>query len=230
MHWRPYCTGQFRFLEVEIDEISSKILKLKNDLKSLRQEKDIYREDIKEIKRLDNFEKIKSKSIKSFVDFSLKINNINYYIEKILTKHNDNEKMKTLVISELHDQYFKNYLEYFKKIEEDIDKEIKFLEQELKYIAFTKMDKIESPYISNIGYFENRLLGYKKLKTMFYSFFSNKKIIKTDVFEENYPALRSVKGKYFYVFPISFGICWPKSCQNDHHSEHNSFPIKSGVL
>ena len=23
MHWRPYCTGQFRFLEVEIDEISS---------------------------------------------------------------------------------------------------------------------------------------------------------------------------------------------------------------
>ena len=75
-------------------------------------------------------------------------------------------------------------MEYFKKIEEDIDKEIKFLEQELKYIAFTKMDKIESPYISNIGYFENRLLGYKKLKTMFYSFFSNKKIIKTDVFEE----------------------------------------------
>jgi len=174
----------YNYLEKEIDEISSKILKLKNDLKSLRQEKDIYREDIKEIKRLDNFEKIKSKSIKSFVDFSLKINNINYYIEKILTKHNDNEKMKTLVISELHDQYFKNYLEYFKKIEEDIDKEIKFLEQELKYIAFTKMDKIESPYISNIGYFENRLLGYKKLKTMFYSFFSDKKIIKTDVFEE----------------------------------------------
>ena len=92
--------------------------------------------------------------------------------------------LKILVINELHDQYFKNYMGYFKKIEEDIDREIKFLEQELKYIAFTKMDKIESPYISNIGYFENRILGYKKLKTMFYSFFSNKKIIKTDVFEE----------------------------------------------
>jgi hypothetical protein len=174
----------YNCLEKEIDEVSSKILKLKNDLKSLKQEKKIYEEDIKEIKRLDNFEKIKSKSIKSFVEFSLKINNINYYIEKILTKHNDTENLKTLVMSELHDQYFKNYLEYFKKIEKDIDKEIKFLEQELKYIAFTKMDKIESPYISNIGYFENRLLGYKKLKTMFYSFFSNKKIIKTDVFEE----------------------------------------------
>lgn len=174
----------YNYLEKEIDEISSKILKLKNDLKSLKQEKKIYEEDIKEIKRLDNFEKIKSKSIKSFVEFSLKINNINYYIEKILTKNNDTENLKTLVMSELHDQYFKNYLEYFKKIEKDINKEIKFLEQELKYIAFTKMDKIESPYISNIGYFENRLLGYKKLKTMFYSFFSNKKIIKTDVFEE----------------------------------------------
>ncbi len=174
----------FKEIELKIDDKSKEIQRKEDHLKMLGQESYIFKKDLKELQRLNDFDKIKKKIIADFIEISENISNTNYYIEKITTVNNDKKIFKEMYLLKLEEEFFNIYTEWFKEIEEKIYKEIKFLEQELKYIAFCKMDKITYPYFSNIEYFSDRILNYKKLKTAFFKFFSNKKIIESELFED----------------------------------------------
>lgn len=176
--------NSFKEIELNIDNKSKEIQRKEGHLKMLAQESYIFKKDLKELQRLNDFDKIKKKIIADFTEISENISNTNYYIEKITTINNDKETFREMYLLKLEEEFFNIYTEWFKEIEENIYKEIKFLEQELKYIAFCKMDKITYPYFSNIEYFSDRMLNYKKLKTEFFKFFSNKKIIESELFED----------------------------------------------
>lgn len=174
----------YKSLLSEKESYQREMFRRKDHLKALKQEEKIFNKDIEELKQFDDFDKIKKETIKSFVAFAFDIENIDFYIEKIVLSNNDKENYKKMLQLKLQKLFFNEYLKQFTEIDSSLLIEVKKLQQEFKKIAFCKMEKIEFPYFSNIGYFENRLIYYKESKKTFFNFFNDKKIINTESFEE----------------------------------------------
>ncbi len=175
---------EYTALESRKESCQREVFRARDHLKALIQEERIFNKDLEELKQLDNFDKIRHETIKAFVLFAHEIDNIDFYIEKIVIASNDKVNYKKMFQLKLQKEFFIKYLNIFNLIDDGLLLEVKKLQQEFKKIAFCKMEKITFPYFSNVGYFENRLLYYKKGKKDFFNLFNNKKIIKTENFEE----------------------------------------------
>lgn len=179
---------EYKSLTQKKEAAQREMFRANDNLKALQQEKSIFEKDLEELKKVDDFEKIREETIKDFVIFSHQIDNIDFYIGKIVMATNDKESLKKLIQLQRQKGFFLFYLKIFNEIDSELIIKVKELQQSFKSIAFCKMEKIDFPYFSNIGYFENRLLYYKEGKKEFFNFFNNKNIIKTeniDEFENN---------------------------------------------
>lgn len=165
-----------------IDEKNVDIFRLKDNLKSIKAEKEFFLRDLEEMRLLNSFEKVKSRTISKFISLASSINNLDYYINKIVEHYQDKENFKKLYLLQLKEKYFNELIVYFENAENLIYEEIKYVEHVFKHMEFCRYKKIDLPYFSNIGYFENRLFMYKKSKLEFFNLFISDLQIDTDDF------------------------------------------------
>lgn len=177
------------------------IYRLKDQWKSLKQEKQIFEKDIEEMRLWNSLEKVRKIVIEKFVNFSSNVDNLDFYIEKITEHYQDKESLKELYIEQLKEEFFNELIKPFNNIEDKLYDDVKYIEHIFKQMEFCKYEKITDPYFSNVGYFENRLLNYQVAKKEFYDLFMKEISVDTNIFQEYFKKFEK-KSKNFLLVKI----------------------------
>lgn len=149
------------FIDFEkiVETKSLDIQRVKSNIQVAEDEIKIYEKDMEAMKNEFNLDAIKRTTIRSFIEYTIKENMMDYYLDIFENKLEDRELLKFKIVSDLRLDFYLKYNSRFEESNKYLTTKLNDMKNEFKKVVFASFEETDLPLFSNIGYFQGELMN-----------------------------------------------------------------------
>lgn len=172
----------------DLKKLSDKVVDIKKNIEAEEYEIKVYMDELNKNQNDLNFENLKVRAIRNFIEYIRKENMFDYYVDIFENHFEDQELFKLNTINKLRFSYYEKINQIFLDSNNNWSDFIKHLVKEYKNLIFASFESERIPFFSNIDYFLDCL---------------NEKIIKEEIIIEYLSDLKNINSYDFNEFYLS---------------------------